>query len=123
MPDPTTFLTSMAALSAATQTFVEHVVKKNWSWLDDPKPGAADKPRHVAVHVASFVVGGGLAWSVGLNPLTYLGVSLGVLPNALMAGLLVSFGGSLFDETLGAVRQFKKAQESLQQSKRALTSR
>jgi len=116
MSDPTAFLTTMAALSAATQTFVEHVIKQRWNWLDQAKTGTIDKRRHLTVHALAFLVGGTLAWSVGLEPLTYLNTQHGKLANALMAGLLVSFGGSLFDEALGAVREFKKAQESVRQS-------
>jgi hypothetical protein len=115
MSDPTAFLTTMAALSAATQTFVEHVIKQRWSWLDQAKTGTIDKRRHLVVHLLAFAVGGGLAWSVGLEPLTYLNTQHGKLANAMMAGLLVSFGGSLFDEALGAVREFKKAQEAVRQ--------
>lgn len=115
MPDPTAFLTAMAALSAATQTFVEHVIKQRWNWLDEAKPGTIDKRRHLVVHALAFLVGGGLALSVGFEPLKYLDVQRGPLANALMAGLLVSFGGSLFDEMLGAVRGFKKAQEAVRQ--------
>jgi hypothetical protein len=115
MPDPTAFLTAMAALSAATQTFVEHVIKQRWNWLDESKQGTPEKRRHFTVHALAFLVGGGLAWSVGFQPLAYLDVQHGALANAGMAGLLVSFGGSLFDEALGAVREFKKAQQSVRQ--------
>ncbi len=72
-----------------------------------------DRLRHVAIHLIVFVVGGGLAWSVGATPLIYLGVQGSTLSNATAAGVLVSFGGSFFDEALGAVREFKKAQEKL----------
>lgn len=114
MPDVAAFLTGMAALSAATQTFVEHVIKQNWDWLDEAKAGKSDKVRHVAIHALVFGVGAVLAWSIGMKPIAQLGVTtteFGMLPNALMAGLLVSFGGSFFDEALGAVREFKKAKE------------
>ncbi len=121
MADVSTFLTGMAALSAATQTFVEHVIKKNWEWLDEAKPGKADKLRHVAVHAIVFAAGALLAGTIGLTPLNELGVAkqFGMVPNALMAGLLVSFGGSFFDEALGAVRQFKKAQEQARKGGKA----
>jgi len=115
MSDPTAFLTTMAALSAATQTFVEHVIKQRWGWLDRASQGTMEKRRHFTVHALAFLVGAVLAYSVGLEPLTYLNTQHGRIPNALMAGLLVSFGGSLFDEALGAVREFKKAQESVRQ--------
>ena len=115
MSDPTAFLTTMAALSAATQTFVEHVIKQRWTWLDQATQGTSDKRRHLTVHLLAFAVGAVLAWSVGLEPLTTLNVQHGPIPNALTAGLLVSFGGSLFDEALGAVRAFKKAQESVRE--------
>lgn len=60
-----------------------------------------------------FAVGAALAWSTDLEPLRYLGVAGTDIGNALAAGVLVSFGGSFFDEGLGAVREFKKAQEKL----------
>lgn len=112
-PNLTAFLTIMAALSASVQTLVEHVIKKNWAWLDEPKQGKADNPRHVAIHGVVFALGATLVFSTGLEPLAYLGLSSTSLGNALAAGVLVSFGGSFFDEALGAVREFKKAQEKL----------
>ena len=112
MESVSTFLTAMAALSAATQTFVEHVIKKNWGWLDQAKKGSEDNKRQVAIHLTVFGVGAALAWSVQLTPLTYLGLGGNPVGNAAAAGVLVSFGGSFFDEALGAIREFKKAQES-----------
>lgn len=116
MPDAAGFLMVMAALSASVQTFVEHVIKKNITWLDESKEGKADKRRQVTIHLIVFVVGAALAWYVELKPLTYLGVQQGLLPNSLMAGLLVSYGGSFFDETLGAIREFKKATEKVRKA-------
>jgi hypothetical protein len=113
MPDATTFLTVTAALSAAVQTFVDHVVKQN-KWLDtEIKDPRWERRRHAAVHFISFAVGAVLAWSIGLYLLSYLGVSAGRMANCIAAGFLVSFGGSFCKEALGAVREFKKAQESL----------
>lgn len=109
----TAFFTMMSALSAAVQQLVEHVFKKRWTWLDSAQTGEGDKQRASTVHLISFALGGVLAWSVGLQPLTYLGIQQPVFVNALAAGLLVSFGSSFVDEIAGAVRQFKKAQESL----------
>lgn len=117
MADVTTFLTVMAALSAAVQTLVEHVVKKNWLWLDKAKEGKEENRRHVAVHGIAFLFGAALAWSVGLEPLTYLGAEGGLITNALVAGVLVSYGGSFFDEALGAVREFKKAKEKVREAR------
>jgi len=65
--DVTGFLTIMASLSAAAQTLVEHVLKKHWPWLDQPKP--KDNRRQAAVHVIAGVVGGLLVWSTSLHPL------------------------------------------------------
>src|SRR5258708_1981898 len=102
----------MAALSASVQTFVEHVVKKHWPWLDTATKGKPDARRHTVIHAIAFAIGGALAWTTGIAPLGYLGVtSAGMVGNVFAAGLLVSFGGSLFDEGLGAIRAFKKAQE------------
>jgi hypothetical protein len=114
MTDAVAFLTVMAAMSASVQTLVEHVIKKNVKWLDEKNddPGQ-DRLRHVAIHVTVFLVGGALALSVGATPLIHLGVQGGVLANAAASGVLVSFGGSFFDEALGAVREFKKAQEKI----------
>ncbi len=114
-----TFLTQMAALSTAVQTFVDHALKNRIDWLDKdaPEDPAKEKRRLLAVHSASFVVGFLLAVSVGLEPLSLLGATRGLnwLGNGLAAGLLVSFGGSFFNEALDAVRAFKKAQEGLRQ--------
>ena len=116
MPDTTEFLTVMAAMSAAVQTFVYHVIKRRITWLDTATPEdlVNERRRHGTIHLVSFVVGFLLAWSVGLNPLSHLGVSQGPIANSLAAGLLVSFGGSFFNEALGAVREFKKAQEEVE---------
>ncbi len=113
--DVTGFLTTMAALSASVQTLVEHVVKKHWAWLDNPHPDKqTDNRRQTAVHAIAFAVGGGLAWTTGLEPLHFLGLAgSGVAVNSLAAGVLASYGGSLFDEGLGAIRAFKKQQESV----------
>ena len=113
--DVTGFLTMMAALSASVQTLVEHVVKKRWAWLDDQKPDKTqDNRRQTVIHTISFAFGGVMAWTTGLEPLAFLGVAGGgLLMNSVASGVLVSFGGSLFDEGLGALRAFKKQQESL----------
>jgi hypothetical protein len=117
----TAFLTLMSALSAATQQLVEHVLKKGLlrAVLDDPKMNpTAEAWRSNAVHGLAFLLGGSLAWSVGIMPLSYLGlgadgVAGNVVLNAILAGVMVAFGGSFFDEALGAVRAFKKAQEAV----------
>lgn len=114
--DVTGFLTMMAALSASVQTLVEHLVKKRWSWLDTANGEAhgKDNRRQTTVHLISFTLGGALAWTTGLEPLALLGVAgSGVVVNSLASGVLVSYGGSLFDEGLGALRAFKKQQEDL----------
>ncbi len=111
--DVTGFLTIMAALSAAAQTLVENLLKKHWEWLNEPK--TKDNLRQAAVHVIAGSVGGLLALTTNLHPLQYLGIATTAMwANALAAGVLVSYGGSLFDEGLGAIRAYKKAQGSLQ---------
>ena len=111
--DVTGFLTIMAALSASSQTLVEHVIKKHLPWLNEPKQ--KDNWRQTAIHVLAGGVGGLLVWTSNLHPLQYLGLTAAGLGfNALAAGVLVSYGGSLFDEGLGAIRAYKKQQESLQ---------
>ena len=118
MSDAATFLTVMAALSAAVQTFVDHVIKRRVSWLDaENKNAEREKWRHTSIHAISFVVGFALAWSLGVNPLTYLGVSRNPMFGFLLAGLLVSFGGGFFNDVLGAVREFKKAQEQVREAR------
>lgn len=114
MSDPTGFLTMMAALSAATQTFVEYALKKPFDLFDkvEPEPGA-EKWRHFRVHLLVAVVGATMAYAAGLEPLTALGAQRGPLANAAVAGVLVSYSGGLFDEVLGAVREFKKRTEQL----------
>lgn len=120
MPDATGFLTVMAALSTAVQQLVDHVFKKRVDWLDVPRPGDAthEARRYTAVHALSFALGTGLAWSIGLEPLAYLNVHQGPVANAIASGLLVSFGSSFFNEALGAVREFKKAQASVARAAR-----
>ena len=105
----------MAALSAAVQTFVDHVIKQRIPWLNGTTADAAQEPRiTVLVHLITFAVGTVVAASIGLEPLAYLGLSQPLIINGLVAGLLVSYGGSFFNEALGAVREFKKAQQSAQ---------
>lgn len=117
MADATTFLTVMAALSTATQTFVDHVIKRRVDWLDKPKDdSASERRRQSAVHVISFVVGGGLSASINIDTLSYLGATGGPVSNAIAAGMLVSFGGSFFNEALGAIREFKEAQKSIRKA-------
>lgn len=120
MADPTNFLTTMAALSTAVQTFVDHVIKRRWKWLDTATPAdpVNEGRRQSAVHLLSFVVGGVVAFIVGLNPLASLGLAYAgsSLANAVVAGVLVSFGSSFFNEALDAVRAFKKAQEGVRQA-------
>ncbi len=112
--DVTGFLTMMAALSASVQTLVEHLVKKRFTWLDTVNRNGSENRRQTTVHLISFAMGGALAWTTGLEPLALLGVAgSGVVVNSLASGVLVSYGGSLFDEGLGAIRAFKKQQEDL----------
>lgn len=117
--DVTAFFTTMTALSAAVQTLVENVFKKHLSWLDTPhSEKQKDNRRQTAIHVIAFAVGGALALMTGLQPLHHLGVESSMMTNAFAAGILVSFGGSLLDESWGAIRAFKKAQEVLKDSTR-----
>lgn len=119
MGDPTSFLTTMAALSTAVQTFVDHVVKGRWAWLNTPTPKDLrnEGRRQSTVHLVSLLSGAGIAYAVHLTPLVYLNLSGSDsgLANSLAAGVLVSFGSSFFNEALDAVRAFKKAQEGLRQ--------
>jgi hypothetical protein len=112
MTDATTFFTSMAALSAATHTLVEHVFKQfmlgKENWV-----GKNPKTRYAWIHVLSFAVGGLLASSVGLTPLAYLGVQRPLWMNAIATGLLVSFGGGLFNDALGVLQEYKQAKEQV----------
>jgi len=118
MTDPTNFLTTMAALSTAVQTFVDHIVKGRWAWLNTATPSDAKNEEHrqSVVHLVAFAVGVGMAASVQVTPLTYLGLRGDSLGNYVAAGILVSFGSSFFNETLDAVRAFKKAQEGVRQA-------
>jgi len=110
----------MAALSTAVQTFVDHVVKGRWAWLDTPTPtnAANEGKRQSVVHLVSFLVGAVIAYVVDLKPLMYLSLagSNYALANSVAAGVLVSFGSSFFNEALDAVRAFKKAQEGVRQA-------
>lgn len=127
MSDPTSFLMTMAALSTAVQTLVDHAVKGRWASLDTPQPNDPKKEgrRQSAIHLISFLLGGAIALSINLRPLVLLGLwpddpkySAGVylLVNFLASGLMVSFGSSFFNEALDGVRAFKKAQEGVRQA-------
>lgn len=127
MTDPTNFLTTLAALSTAVQTLIDHLAKGRWGWLDTATPNDPKNEgrRQSAVHLISFLVGGVIAFTIGLKPLTLLGLTQGVLAqgdtlnslvNYLAAGALVSFGSSFFNEALDGVRAFKKAQEGVRQA-------
>lgn len=113
MADATSFLTVMSALSASTQTLVDHLIKGRSRWLDDDKPNRDEEGRRFfAIHAISGVIGAFLAWLVNLNVFKYLDLQVNAGPWAeyLAAGILVSFGGSFFNEALDSVREFKKAQ-------------
>ena len=114
MVDATGFITTMAALSGATQTFVEHVFKLPIPDEDAWKvKGRQQNTRHALIHLLCFAVGALLAYSVKLTPLAYLGAQQDPWVNALAAGLLVSFGGAFFNDVLGVIQEFKKAQEAI----------
>lgn len=113
MADVTSFLTVMSALSASTQTLIDHLIKGRSRWLDDDKTDPKQESRRfLAIHAISGISGGFLAWLVNLNVFKYLDLQVKAGPWAqyLAAGILVSFGGSFFNEALDAVREFKKAQ-------------
>lgn len=118
MTDPTNFLTTMAALSTAVQTFVDHIVKGRWTWLNTATPSDPknEERRQSTVHLVAFVVGIGMAAPIQLKPLTYLGLRGGSVANYLAAGILVSFGSSFFNEALDAVRAFGKAEQGVRQA-------
>ncbi len=120
MADPTNFLTTMAALSTAVQTFVDHVVKGRWAWLDTATPNnpVNEGRRQSVVHLISFLVGAVIGYTVGVSPLASLDLLGGSskVANSLATGVLVSFGSSFFNEALDAVRAFKKTQEGARQS-------
>ena len=63
----------------------------------------------MAIHGIVLAIGALLAWSVRLTPLAYLGLEGGLAVSVLAAGVLVSCGGTLLDEALRAVREFKEA--------------
>jgi len=123
MTNPTSFLTSMAALSTAVQTFIDHAIKGRWKWLDTDTPGnpANESRRQSAVRLISFLVGAVLAYSVKLNPFDPPDSPTDVtaLAGYAVAGLMVSYGSSFFNETLDTVRAFKKAQEGVRQQQLA----
>jgi thiol:disulfide interchange protein len=121
--DVTGFLTTMAALSTAVQTLIDHLIKGPSGLLVRPeKDPKQNGRRQSAVHLISFALGALLAWTTGVYPLVTLGLSGGLvdahskLANFVAAGLLVSFGGSFFNEALNAVRAFKQAQAGVRQT-------
>ena len=117
--DPTNFLTTMAALSTAVQTFVDHMIKGRWTWLSTATPNnpANERTRQSVVHLASFLTGVGMAWSIQLQPLLLISADLRGAHNAVAnyaaAGLLVSFGSSFVNEALDALRSFKQGQQDV----------
>ena len=126
MPDSSalTFLTTMAAMSTSVQTFIDHAVKGRIKWLDTATPDNQrnENVRQSVVHAISFATGTAIAAVVGVCPLKYLDVLHYVdspWVNAPLAGLLVSYGSSFFNETLDGVRAFKKAQEGIRQAQLA----
>lgn len=112
----------MAALSTAVQTFVDHIIKGRWTWLSTATPAnpANESRRQSVVHLASFLTGALMAWSIQLQPLLQVNPDLrgshNALANYTAAGLLVSFGSSFFNEALDALRAFKQAQADLRQA-------
>ena len=122
LTNATSFLTAMSALSTAVQQFVEHAIKKRIAWLDHPNGGSSESNRASMIHLITFAVGAVLSWSVGLQPLALLGLSSATatptiqasIGNSALAGVMIAFGSSFFDEALGAVREFKKAQNGAQ---------
>ncbi len=116
-PPVSFFLALISALSAAVQTVIDHVFKGHCKWLDEPKSADREEAwRRTAIHALSAVLGFGLALSVHLQPLKCLNAGRGAenyIVNAVVTGLMVSFGSSLSNEALDAIRTFKKVQEGL----------
>src|SRR5438045_3575733 len=102
------FLAIMAALSTASQTLTEHLIKKRWALqLDVTKADPVQEARRQSlIHLISGLFGAVLAASTGLHPLGKLGADLSWLgppgttvPNLfeyVLTGVLVSFGGGFF---------------------------
>lgn len=115
----------MAALSSAAQKLTEQAVKNRLlnelgTTQSDPVKEAR---RELWLHIVSGVIGILLCLSIQIDPILLLqnGQSASPPPDALsysghllLTGVLVSFGGSFFNDLLGALREFKDAQSELQ---------
>lgn len=121
------FFVIMAALSTASQTLTEHLIKKRWALqLDVPKTDLVQEARRESlIHLISGLFGALLAWTTGLHPLYVLGskpLSLfNLFPSSdlfeyTLTGVLVSYGGSFFNEVVGVLREFKGAQAALRKT-------
>jgi hypothetical protein len=125
MNDVTGFLTIMSTLSASAQQLTEHLVKtRSFSKLDTPIPPVnprdpdppAERARQTKVHLVCAVFGAGLTGLAQLQPLRKLGADLSWmggpflqgLGECVLCGILVSYGGSVFNELLDAVKKLAK---------------
>lgn len=120
MQDLMEFMIVFTALSASSQAVTEQI-KRRTHWLDQPcrSPGDENR-RQMAVHILAALVGAVLAYFTGVNLFDFVnvkpvwqgwGAPWEAVLNSASAGMLVAYGGPLFDEVLGAVREVKKAKE------------
>lgn len=115
------FVGVMSALSASTEAITQQM-KKRMKWLqvvDDSQEETAHQKgiRHVNIHLVAGMNGFILAAIAQVHPLQLIGLEpawAGVLPGWMsnmcdyaVAGVLVSYGGPVFHEVLGSLREYK----------------
>jgi hypothetical protein len=122
MGNMSTFLAIMGMLSASTQTLTDYVFKMHIRWLDDVNPNPRQEAlRQMLIHLIAGIFGGLLAYTSGVHPLSYLGCTppawitswLGGKAEYFFIAVMVSFGGSFFNEALDLLRQYKLQQENI----------
>jgi hypothetical protein len=124
----------MAAISTAAQAMTEHLVKKRFlAQLDMVQADPLQEARRQSIlHVITGFFGGLLPYTISLHPLRLLLTTESVLTDVnvssglrlfleyAIVGVMVSYGGSFFNEALGVLRQFKLTQEQLRTDTAAL---
>lgn len=122
MNNATTFMTFMAMLSTASNQLTENI-KIHIPWLNNQNLNPREEAlRQAVVHVLAGCLGGGMAYSVGFHPLTLLGDrtpppwASGNQVEYVLIALMVSYGGSFFNEALDILREYKLAQEQLREN-------
>jgi hypothetical protein len=126
------FLLAMGALSTASQKLTDHVIKGRFvNELGTPNNDPVlESRRQTWIHLIAGLFGVLLCVAAKIDPIEALkgnSIAAGGLDDQLvihyvMAGVLVSFGGSFFNDLLGLVREFKSTQAELKKTFAAQTA-